>query len=376
MSAVVVGAGIYGVTAALELRRRGRQVTLIDPGPLPHADAASTDISKLVRMDYGADAGFTELMERAFDGWARWNASWERPLYHADGILVLCQELRPGSFEGDSWTTLRARGHALERVDPEVLKRYRAWRGFVDGYVNRTAGWAQSGRVVERLLEQARAEGVAVRELRAISLLGESRVTGVQTDQGTLSADVVVLAVGTWLPRVLPELSDRIRSIGQPVLHFRPSDPRAWRAPWFLPWAADIGNTGWYGFPANADGIVKVANHGPGVEVDPTGTRVVDPSWEERFRAFFREHLPALVDAPLVGTRLCLYADTFDGDFWIGRHPDREGLVVSGGGSGHGFKFAPILGQLTADAVDGGGEARFAWRKAGERRTEDARFDG
>ena len=124
------------------------------------------------------------------------------------------------------------------------------------------------------------------------------------------------------------------------------------------------------------DGTLKIANHGPGIPCDPRGPREVPPHWEERFRSFFRANLPALANAPCIGSRLCLYADTFDGDFFMGRHPSRQGLVVSTGGSGHGFKFAPILGSLTADAVEDIPNphlARFRWRPRGAHRTEWAR---
>ena len=98
--AAVVGAGVFGVTAALALRRRGYSVTLIDPGPLPHPLAASTDISKVVRLDYGPDADYTALMERALDGWREWNAVWPEPLFHETGIAFLCRApMSPGGFE-------------------------------------------------------------------------------------------------------------------------------------------------------------------------------------------------------------------------------------------------------------------------------------
>ena len=89
MRALVIGGGIFGVTAALALRGRGWRVTLMDPGPLPHPDAESTDISKVVRCDYGADLDYTELGERAIEGWQRWNASWTIPRYHETGVAFL-----------------------------------------------------------------------------------------------------------------------------------------------------------------------------------------------------------------------------------------------------------------------------------------------
>jgi glycine/D-amino acid oxidase-like deaminating enzyme len=106
---------------------------------------------------------------------------------------------------------------------------------------------------------------------------------------------------------------------------------------------------------------------------------VIPPAEEERFRAFFAESIPTLADAPKIGERLCLYCDTFDGDFWIDHDPDREGLVVCSGGSGHGFKFAPMLGIITADVVEkkeNKFSRRFRWRKRGKLKAEDARYTG
>lgn len=372
MRIAILGAGIFGVTAALELRRRGHAVVLYDVGPLPHPDAASTDISKAVRMDYGADAFYTALMERAFVGWRRWNADFGVPLYHEDGVLFMSREaLAPGGFEHDSLAVLRARGHAVERLDAAAIAaRFPAWgRAGVhaEGYFNPTGGWAASGRVAGVLAEQARREGVAVR------LGARPAVEAVERD-----ADVVVVAAGAWTPKLLPELADVMWATAQTVMHFSVGDPAAWQPPRFPVWGADIARTGWYGFPAQADGVLKIAHHGEGEPVDPDAPRgwpgnQVPPGEEARFRAFLREALPDLADAPLVGARRCLYCDTFDGDFWIDRHPDRPTLVVAAGGSGHGFKFAPVLGELIADAVEGRGEPRFRWRARGDRRREAAR---
>src|SRR5438309_8628031 len=99
---IVVGAGINGVTAAIELKKRGHEVALIDPGPLPHPLAASTDISKVVRLEYGGDERYTELAERAeraIEGWRRWNRDLGT-LYHETGLLLLRRTpLAPGTLE-------------------------------------------------------------------------------------------------------------------------------------------------------------------------------------------------------------------------------------------------------------------------------------
>ncbi len=384
-TAIVVGAGIYGVTAALELARRGFAVTLTDPGPIPHPLASSTDISKVIRLDYGADEAYMALMEEALAGWDAWNRSWGERLYHEDGFLLLSREgMRPGGYEHESFALLQKRGHAPERLDAAALRaRFPAWAAerYPDGYYNPRGGWAESGRVVERLAAEARAKGVAVREgLAMASLLEEgSRVVGVVGSGGErLRADVTVVAGGAWTPSLLPHLGSVMWAVAQSVLHFRPARPDEYRAPRFVPWAADIARTGWYGFPANADGVVKIANHGPGRRVHADDPRTIEdlPSVEARFRAFLRETFPALADAPLAHWRVCLYCDTFDGDFWIDHDADRAGLVVAAGGSGHAFKFGPVLGGIIADVAEGKPNrwaSRFARRAPGPIAFEDAR---
>src|SRR5690606_15207292 len=110
--------------------------------------------------------------------------------------------------------------------------------------------------------------------LEQASVSGCLQAGKITLDRGVeLRADRVVVAGGAWTPALLPELGDRLRAVAQPVLHFRPADPARFRPPHFVPWAADIAHSGWYGFPANAAGIVKVANHGPGQPVDPAAPR-------------------------------------------------------------------------------------------------------
>jgi glycine/D-amino acid oxidase-like deaminating enzyme len=381
---VVVGAGVYGVSAALELVARGWEVDLLDPGPLPRPEAASTDISKIVRMDYGSDLLLTELMERALPLWRAWNERWGARLYHQDGFLVLAKApFYPGGFEHESLKTLVARGHKLERLDGAALSsRFPLWdpARYPDGYFNPEAGWVESGRVLSMMIDEARAAGVRVRAGEAVVRLAESgsRVVGVVTSAGeTVSSDVVLVAVGAWTPVLCLQLREVMWPVAQPVFHLKPADPEAFRPPRFTVWAAAIAETGWYGFPANASGIVKIANHGPGRRVDPDAPRLTLPDDEIRLRSFLRESLPALAGAPIVVSKTCLYCDSFDGDFWIGRDPARPGLAVAAGDSGHGFKFAPVLGAVIADAIEEKASRfteRFGWRAPKSRTAEEARW--
>ena len=151
---------------------------------------------------------------------------------------------------------------------------------------------------------------------------------------------------------MLPHLQNVMWTTAQTVFHFQPSQPERFRAPAFPVWGADIAKTGWYGFPANADGLVKVANHGVGRRVNASDTRVMPAGEEEKYRAFLRDTFPALAKAPVHSNRVCLYCDTFDGAFWITHDEHFEGLVVAAGDSGHAFKFTPVLGEIIADVVE------------------------
>ena len=382
-SVAIVGGGIFGATAAFVLKQRGYSVTIFDRSPLPNPDAATTDVSKIVRMDYGADAFYSRMAGAALMGWERWNAQLDRPLYHQDGFLILAsEEMAPGGFEFDSFQTISHMGYPLERLDGgKVGERY-PWSGanYPDGYFNPRGGWAESGRVLENVLQDAIATGVEIRTGVTCSgfLFEDGVVRGITTEDGEeYPADSVVVAAGAWTPYLLPWMQDVLWVSGHPVLRFRPEDAEPFSADRFPPWAADIAGTGWYGFPALPDGSVKVANHGPGIRVDPRDPRRVPEGTEERFREFLAASLPALADAPLVEQRLCLYCDSIDGDFWIDKDPEHEGLVVASGGSGHAFKFAPLLGGLIADAVEGLSDRwahRFLWRAPTHRVKEAARY--
>jgi glycine/D-amino acid oxidase-like deaminating enzyme len=386
---IVVGAGINGVTAAIELKKRGHEVVLVDPGPLPHPLAASTDISKAVRAAYGADEDYTELAERSIKLWRKWNEEFGTELYHEVGVMfVRQQELKQGDFEYESLKTLERRGHKVERMNSAQLwKRFTAWNPevFHDGVLEVEAGYAESGRAVATLVQHAGSIGVELRSGGHFAHLDERdhHIQGIVLDNGErIASDRVVMTVGAWTPYLLPFTKEFFRASGQPVFHLKPPRPDLFAPEHFPVFGADITTTGYYGFPLNRDGVVKIANHGPGREMSPESPqRAVTSEEEEILRKFLSWAFPALADAPIVYTRLCMYCDTHDGNFWIAPDPEREGLVIAAGDCGHGFKFAPVLGEMIADAVEEKPNPilrKFRWRPeicAGAS-TDVARFRG
>src|SRR6266550_7080754 len=370
---IVVGAGINGVTSAIELKKRGHRVILIDPGPLPHPLAASTDISKAVRAAYGPDEGYTDLAERAVKLWRKWNEEFGIELYHQVGVMFVRQrKMKPGDFEYESFKMLKRRGHNIERMNSaQAWKRFPAWNAnlYPDGILELEAGYVESTRVVATLIERAKSLGIELREAARFSCLDErdDRIAGVVLADGErIAGDLVLMAVGAWTPYLLPFTKKFFRASGQPVFHLKPPRPDLFASERFPVFGADITTTGYYGFPLNRDGLVKIANHGPGREMSPESPqRAATSEDEENLRKFLSWALPELAEAPIVYTRVCMYCDTHDGNFWIAPDPEREGLVIAAGDCGHGFKFAPVLGEIIADAVEQKSNPileKFRWR--------------
>ena len=373
---IIVGAGIFGVCAALELAVRGHDVALVNPESIPHPLAASTDISKAVRMEYGTDVEYMDMAIASMAKWRTWNAVLGETLFHEVGYLVLAsQEIDPeaDTYEGSSYRNLLAKGFAPERLtSDEISARFPAFRAghFRDGFYHAVGGYVQSGRAVEMLTEYAAQLGVHVYTGHNVDQIvtDGQRVAAVRTSEDvTLGGDHVVICAGNFTPYLVPELMPFMKVTGHPVFHLQVSEPVHYSAPHLCVFAADISNTGWYGFPLHPDKqVVKIANHGDGLELDPANDeRIVTASDHQHMRAFVAEAMPGLEAAPVVYTRRCCYTDTLDGHFWIDRHPSISGLTVGSGGSGHGMKMGPVVGQMIADVAEGkahGWSDRFKWR--------------
>jgi glycine/D-amino acid oxidase-like deaminating enzyme len=221
--------------------------------------------------------------------------------------------------------------------------------------------------VVAHLAREAEDAGVVLAPDTAVASLLEdgSRVVGLRTQAGTEHrADRVVVASGAWTHSLVVALDGALSATGQPVVHLAPVEPSLFAPERFPVFTADIARTGFYGFPLHA-GVVKIANHGPGRRLHrASDERAVNDEEIAAVRAFAARALPALATARVASTRQCVYGDSRDEHFWIAPDPSRPGLVVAAGGSGHGFKFAPVLGDLIADACEGHVVERFGWRAA------------
>ena len=387
---LIIGSGIFGITTAIELRKRGYSVAVINPDNIPHPLAASTDISKIVRMEYGSDEEYMDMAIESMETWREWNDLFGETIYHETGFLVL--SLNPlfdekQVFEKASFVNLIKKGFTPERLDSEIIAaRFPAFnpKKYEDGFLHKLAGFAESGRAVELLAKYAKQLGVSIYEGQTAEniIIQKNKATGVKTKEGEIfNAENTIVCAGNFTPYLIPEIKPFFKITGHPVFHLKPKNPELFKPQYFPVFAADISNSGWYGFPLHPkEKVVKLALHSEGLELHPEhDERVIYKEDEMRLRAFLRESIPALADATIVYTRRCCYTDTLDGHFWIGRHPLVDNLTVGSGGSGHGFKMGPVVGKMTADVAMGEPHKwsdRYNWRELGSGtvQKEEARF--
>ncbi|HHM20959.1 MAG TPA: FAD-dependent oxidoreductase, partial [Bacteroidetes bacterium] len=349
----------------------------LEAGSIPAPLAASTDISKVVRMEYGSDMEYMDMAIESIDLWREWNNLFGEILYHETGFLLLAKNKLESStqyFEKNSFDNLIKKGFRPQRLDRKILaRRFPAFNAacYADGFYHPVAGFAESGRVVALLAQYARQLGADIYENKKVDklMVFNKKTNGVKTGDGDrYCAGHVIVCAGNFTPYIVPGLKPFMKVTGHPVFHIKPAHPELFGTSCFSVFAADISNTGWYGFPLHPkEKVVKLALHSKGIELDPRlDERVVTIKEENKLRQFLKKSIPALANDPVVYTRRCCYTDTLDGHFWIDNHPDIKGLTVGSGGSGHGFKMAPVIGDMIATVAEGGRHkwsARYRWRQ-------------
>lgn len=427
----VIGAGVFGLTTALHLAKRGyRNVTIFDSEPYDtegyeKSGAASSDANKIIRAAYGSQKLYEKLAFEALDVWESWNDAINKSSLLPDGISRTdrvwenCGFLRTCDSDGLDAQEMKTQEsfaehlrHTQFRITSEERKKdaiaegistakfdpfNRMSRGMrTDGILDVTGGFVAASKSCSWVLHLCRQMGVktklgpeyAFREY----IRDGSIVTGLRTRNGSShSAAMVIVAAGGWTASIVPETSDLLETTGgsivtidlpkdQPDIWEKYSPSKfptwSWRADNWIPKGTEVG--GIYGFPRTSDGQVKIGFRGAkwtnftcsnakGRLVSypvPHAPGIPRPGMIA-IEKFCQENMPDLVGLPL-SARLCWYTDSVDNSFVIDHVPGSPGLMVASGGSGHGFKFLPVLGEHVVDAMEGKNTQYtrlFAWRE-------------
>ena len=371
----VIGAGVFGAWTALKLRRSGRSVTLVDAFGAGNTRSSSGGATRVFRIGYGREALYSEWAKRSLDAWLELIRDGRQELFTRTGVLRLAREDDPSTDETiETLRRLRVPFATLDRTD--LNQRYPQLKlgPITRGVLETDGGVIMARRAVRAVVRQAVKQSIDYRVTAVTPPTDTGHVESVRTSDGDrITAGTFVFACGPWLPKLFPAvLGDRIHPTRQEVFFFgsEPGDRRF--APPAMPAWVDFAG-GVYGLPDLEGRGFKIGldHHGPPFDPD-TGDRIVSDDALQVARMILARRIPTLESAPLLEAHVCQYSNSWNGDFVIDRHPEIDNVWLVGGGSGHGFKHGPAVGEYVTDQLSGRAtpETRFtleAHRESRER---------
>ena len=367
----VIGAGVFGAWTAYLLQRSGRKVALLDAYGPANSRASSGGESRIIRVGYGSDEIYTRWAMRALPFWQEFCERIKQPLFHRAGVLWMAhEEDRQVINTLEVMKKLRVRYEKLSRSDLEKRYPQISFGPVTWGLFEPESGVLVARQAVQAIVQEALNSGADYFTEAAMTPIGKGRLESVKTQSGaTVHAGDFVFACGPWLPKVFPELlQECIFPTRQEVFFLgAPAGDRRFAPPAMAAWI-DLNNEV-YGIPDVEGRGFKVGldRHGPAFDPD-TGARVANSEGIRTVHEYVARRFPALENAPVLETRVCQYENTANGDFLIDRHPDLNNVWIVGGGSGHGFKHGPVVGEYVAERLAGTGavEPRFALATKGK----------
>ena len=361
----VVGAGVFGAWSAYQLRLGGASVLLIDAYGPGNSRASSGGESRIIRLGYGPDEIYSRSSQQAFKVWQQLFEKTDQQLFQKTGVLWLARE--HDEYCEATLATLQRIDANFERLDGDELDRRFPQLKFGPttwGILEPDSGVLLARRAVQAVAAQAQVNGVEyVQEAILPPRATPRKLSSIQTTSGKeITAGQIVFACGPWLPKLFPDLLDGLIHVTRQEVIFLgvpPGDDSFNLG--VMPTWVDFNDLV-YAMP-NLDGRgFKIAIDAHGEEFDPdSGERVVTPNGLKAVREYLARRVPRLADAPVTETRVCQYENTSNGDFLIDRHPGFENVWLVGGGSGHGFKHGPVVGEYVTRMISGKGveERRF-----------------
>lgn len=355
---IVVGAGAFGGWSALYLLRRGFKVTLIDAWGAGNARSSSGDETRVIRSTYGSNETYFDLNVRALELWKEHQQQFDKTLFHPSGVIWFCYDEKTPLVDDSLPFATRHRLEYEYLAAAEIKKRYplihtddlhHAWFDPFGGYLKAR----ESCQAVFEAF--TREGGEYVQAPVTPGKIEAGRLLSISAGNASLQGDVYLFACGAWLGQLFPEVLGSVITCTRQEAYYFGTPPAQARAFDSLPVWVDVdGMDFYYGIPGNASRGFKIGVDCRGPAFDPTsGERLPDLQVYQHARKFIGHRFPALQHAPLIESRVCPYENSPDGNFIFDRHPEASNLVFLGGGSGHGFKHGPALGELVADVMEG-----------------------
>lgn len=364
----VIGAGAFGGWTALHLRERSARVTLLDAWGPGNSRASSGGETRVMRGTYGPDQPYTEMAARALKLWAKYERRWKQRFLHRTGVLWMASG-QDDAFESGSVEALRAAKIKFQELStPQMKKRWPQvnFEGIEWGIFEPECGYLDARASCQAVVEAFVAAGGKYRQA-AVSLDGleTAPLRSLTLQDGSrIKADYYVFACGPWLGKLFPQaVGVLVQATKQDIFFFGTPAGDGRFSDAHLPVWGDHRGRFRYGIPGSDRRGFKIADDTRGPAFDPTdGERAIDPETLREIREYVGFRFPALKNAPLIETRVCQYEQTPDSHFIIDRHPVTQNVWIVGGGSGHGFKHGPAVGEMVAELIFKDREPDAIWR--------------
>ena len=357
---VVIGAGTFGVWTAYHLQKQGTSVKLLDAYGPGNSRSSSGGETRQMQADPREDV-YTRSAIRSYQLWKQLEADSGRSIVLEMGRLGLfpsSQNIKPPSNLAQAFAHYKLEAEILSPEEiryrwPQVQTEEIDWAVYTQG----AAGSLLKARDgIRTVASEFVKSGGDLQIARCLPKLDSAdRVVGIQTQNGDVTtAKHYVFACGPWLQSLFPDLlGKRLRVQRRDVLFYgSPPGDDSFAYPNMPSWS--VYGSGYYGFPdIDARGF-KVAPHPDLNTINPdTDERLILPSQVKKGREFLAKYFPKLAEMPITETRVCQVSDTVDGDFIVDLHPNTDNVWIVGGGSGHGFKHGPAVGEFSALRVLG-----------------------
>jgi glycine/D-amino acid oxidase-like deaminating enzyme len=358
-SITVIGAGAFGGWTALNLLRAGYRVTLIDAWGAGNSRSSSGDETRVIRSTYGRNEFYFDLNVRALELWKESEKRFNRKIFHNTGVLWLChQESTP--IVDDSIPFARKHKMEYELLNTASLThRYPILHtsDLTHAYFDPHGGYLKAREASIAVSEAFLQEGGEFIQQHVLpGSFANDTLTDICFSDGVRHrSDVYIFACGSWLGRLFPErLGNVITCSKQEVYYFGVPSDKASQFDSFPVWIDADGQDFYYGIAGNASRGFKIGVDRRGEPFDPsTSDRILDPITFQHARSFLTHRFPALKNAPLVENRVCPYENSPDGNFIFDMLPGTTNAFILGGGSGHGFKHGPALGEIVTQILKG-----------------------
>jgi glycine/D-amino acid oxidase-like deaminating enzyme len=353
-SIAVIGAGAFGGWASLFLLRSGFNVTLIDAWGAGNSRSSSGDETRVIRSTYGANEFYFSLNVRALELWKESQQRWHKQLFFNTGVLWFCHAEKSPLVDDSILFSKKYNAEYEYLTTKEIKKRYPVvncndlHHGWFDPY----GGYLKARESCQIVNEAFIAEGGKfIQAFVTPGKISAGKIENINLSTGEkITSDAYLFACGAWLGQLFPEvLSQKIIATKQETYYFGVPKDQSIIYDSMPVWIDLDGHDYYYGIPGNAHRGFKIGVDLRGEIFDPTnGERAINPETLAKARKFIVHRFPGLKNAPLLENRVCQYENSPDGNFIFEQHPEAENVWFLGGGSGHGFKHGPALGELIA----------------------------